>query len=66
KVYLTYGDGTYYNESISTGAFGEFQFDNLQIGQYKVYVLSKNTTTGEMTEVIEQKVKSPKMKASMN
>lgn len=56
RVYLIYGDGTFYNESARTGAFGDFQFDNLQIGEYKVYVMSKDPLTGEMTKQILEKV----------
>ena len=56
RVYLIYGDGTFYNESARTGAFGDFQFDNLQIGEYQVYVMSKDPLTGEMTKQILEKV----------
>jgi hypothetical protein len=56
RVYLIYGDGEYYNESTRTGGDGEFQFENLQIGKYKVYVISKDSITGNMTEKIEQSI----------
>ena len=56
RVYLIYGDGSFYNESARTGAFGDFQFDNLQIGEYQVYVMSKDPLTGEMTKQILEKV----------
>jgi hypothetical protein len=56
RVYLIYGDGTFYNESARTGAFGDFQFDNLQVGEYQVYVMSKAPLTGEMTKQILEKV----------
>jgi hypothetical protein len=56
RVYLIYGDGSFYNESARTGAFGDFQFDNLQVGEYQVYVVSKDPISGEMTEQILEKV----------
>lgn len=56
RVYLIYGDGSFYNESARTGAFGDFQFDNLQVGEYQVYVMSKDPLTGEMTKQIFEKV----------
>lgn len=56
RVYLIYGDGSFYNESARTGAFGDFQFDNLQVGEYQVYVMSKDPLTGEMTKQILEKV----------
>lgn len=46
-VYLIYGDGTSYNETARTGANGEFTFDGLQVGTYKVYALTEDTITGE-------------------
>ncbi len=60
KVYLVYGDGEYYNESTRTGGTGDFQFENLQIGKYKVYVLSMDSVTGNMTQKIEQSVEITK------
>lgn len=56
RVYLIYGDGQFFNESTRTGAFGDFQFDNLQVGDYQVYVMSKDPTTGEMTKQVLQKI----------
>ncbi len=56
RVYLIYGDGSHYHESTRTGADGLFSFDQLQNGQYQVYVLSKDLTTGEMTKTILEKV----------
>ena len=56
RVYLIYGDGKNYNESTRTGADGMYSFDQLQNGEYQVYVLSKDLTTGEMTKTILEKV----------
>jgi len=50
-VYLIYGEGTSFNQSARTGANGEFTFDGLQIGTYKVYALTKDTITGEKTPI---------------
>jgi len=46
-VYLIYGDGTNFNETARTGANGEFTFEGLQVGTYKVYALTEDTITGE-------------------
>lgn len=56
RVYLIYGEGNRYHESTRTGADGLYSFDQLQNGQYQVYVLSKDLTTGEMTKTILEKV----------
>ncbi len=56
RVYLIYGDGKNYNESTRTGADGMYSFEQLQKGEYQVYVLSKDLTTGEMTKTILEKV----------
>jgi hypothetical protein len=56
RVYLIYGDGKNYNESTRTGADGMYSFDQLQKGEYQVYVLSKDLTTGEMTTTKLEKV----------
>jgi hypothetical protein len=50
-VYLIYGDGTNFNESARTGANGEFTFEGLQVGTYKVYALTQDTITGEKTPI---------------
>jgi hypothetical protein len=50
-VFLIYGDGTSYNETARTGANGEFTFDGLQVGTYKVYALTEDTITGEKTPI---------------
>jgi hypothetical protein len=50
-VYLIYADGTTFNETARTGANGEFTFEGLQVGKYKVYALTQDTITGEKTPV---------------
>lgn len=51
RVYLIYGDGENFNESMKTGAGGEFTFDGLNPGTYKVYALSFDPITGEKMPV---------------
>ena len=51
RVYLIYADGTTFNETARTGANGEFTFEGLQVGTYKVYALTQDTITGEKTPV---------------
>jgi hypothetical protein len=52
KVYLIYGDGEMFHETGRTCANGEFMFTNLRKGNYQVYVISKNLSTGEATEKV--------------
>ncbi len=56
RVYLIYGEGNQYHESTRTGADGKYAFDQLQNGNYQVYVLSKDLSTGEMTTTVLEKV----------
>lgn len=56
KVYLIYGEGDHYHEMERTGGDGDFIFPYLRKGEYKVYVVSKNLNTGEMTEKILKEV----------
>ncbi|MEY4487411.1 MAG: hypothetical protein RL440_1958, partial [Bacteroidota bacterium] len=42
NVYICYGENTYASENVKTNTYGEFQFTNLQVGTYKVYVVSEN------------------------
>lgn len=51
RVYLVYGDGEVFNESMKTGAGGEFVFDGLNVGTYTIYALSKDPITGEKVPV---------------
>ena len=51
RVYLIYGESESFNESMKTGAGGEFTFDGLNPGKYKVYALSVDPITGEKLPV---------------
>jgi hypothetical protein len=42
NVYICYGESTFASDNVKTNAYGEFQFSNLQVGSYKVYVVSEN------------------------
>lgn len=41
RVYLCYGENSMPDDDIKTNSQGEFEFKNLQIGTYKVYVISE-------------------------
>jgi len=56
RVYLTYGDNEIFDDSEKTGAQGSFAFRNLQMGKYKVYVLSKDSVTQEYTIPVEKEI----------
>ena len=47
RVYLIYGEGDVFNESVKTGAEGVFTFEGLNPGKYRVYALSTDVTTGQ-------------------
>ena len=51
RIFLIYGDGTIFNETVRTGANGIYTFEKLQVGKYKVYALTENQITGEKTPV---------------
>jgi hypothetical protein len=51
KIYLVYGDNEFYDDDIQTGVNGIFEFKGLQVGNYSVYVYSKDTITGSNTIV---------------
>lgn len=61
KVYLVYGDNDVFGELERTGGNGEYIFNNLTIGSYTVYCVSKDTLVGstitisETVEIIENK-----------
>lgn len=42
NVYICYGENTFASDNVKTNAYGDFQFTNLQVGTYKVYVVSEN------------------------
>ncbi|MDH5767067.1 MAG: hypothetical protein OEZ38_13725, partial [Gammaproteobacteria bacterium] len=46
RVYIIYGDGSYYDESIRTDIDGSFEFTGLRKGSYTIYASSKDTISG--------------------
>jgi hypothetical protein len=42
NVYICFGANTYANDNVKTDANGAFQFNDLQVGTYKIYVVSEN------------------------
>lgn len=53
RVYLKYGEEDFYSESVRTDAQGNYQFKELNRGDYKVFVFSNDTLNpnGPMIEV---------------
>lgn len=52
RVYLCYGEHTIPDDDMKTNNEGEFEFKDLQIGTYKVYVISdKPPVSGEHEEI---------------
>lgn len=45
RVYLVFGDDTYFSEDVRTDANGHYEFKGLNRGSYKVYALSNDTTS---------------------
>lgn len=42
RVYIVYGQNAYYSNSVRTNEVGEFSFEGLRPGSYKVYVLGND------------------------
>lgn len=56
-VYLIYGDDEIYGDKFQTGWDGKYEFKYLQIGKYKVYVMSKskdNSLTNKLVPVFKE------------
>lgn len=49
NVYITYGDNTTVGENVKTSYDGSFEFPYLRKGKYKVFVVSKDTTSPGLT-----------------
>lgn len=56
NVYICYGENTFANDNVKTNAYGDFQFSNLQVGTYKVYVVSENPPIEGQHIEIEQTI----------
>jgi hypothetical protein len=42
NVYICFGENTFASDNVKTNANGAFQFNDLQVGTYKIYVVSEN------------------------
>lgn len=47
RVYLVYGDDTFYSDDVRTDANGHYEFKGLNRGSYKIYALSNDPTSLE-------------------
>ncbi|MCF8203381.1 MAG: hypothetical protein K9J18_09895, partial [Crocinitomicaceae bacterium] len=56
NVYICYGENTFASDNVKTNAYGDFQFTNLQVGTYKVYVVSENPPIDGQHIEIEQTI----------
>ena len=52
NVYITYGDNTAVQENTKTSYDGTFEFPYLRKGKYKVFVVSKDSTSPDLTATI--------------
>lgn len=56
RVYLCYGENTTPDDDIKTNSEGEFEFKNLQIGTYKVYVISETPGLSNQHEEVSKTI----------
>lgn len=49
NVYIIYGDGTAVSEKTKTSYDGTYEFPYLRKGKYKVFVVSKDSTSANLT-----------------
>jgi hypothetical protein len=56
RVYICYGENSYPNDDVRTNAAGEFVFENLQIGTYKIYVISDQANNSNIPVEVGQTV----------
>ena len=49
NVYIIYGDGTAVSDKTKTSYDGSYEFPYLRNGKYKIFVVSKDTTTANLT-----------------
>lgn len=53
QVYIIYGDETAVGNNVRTSYDGSFEFPYLRKGNYKVYVLSKDSTSSALSKTVE-------------
>ncbi|MBM3916321.1 MAG: carboxypeptidase regulatory-like domain-containing protein [Sphingomonadales bacterium] len=56
RVYICYGDDTHPSDDVRTNSNGEFIFENLQVGNYKVYVIGDQANSSNIPEEVSQNV----------
>jgi len=49
NVYIIYGDGTAISEKTKTSYDGTYEFPYLRKGKYKIFVVSKDSTSANLT-----------------
>lgn len=49
RVYIVYGDNTFYGDEVRTGGEGDYEFTNLVKGNYTIYVVSQDTLNPDQT-----------------
>ena len=47
RVYIVYGDDTFYSDDVRTDANGHYEFKGLNRGTYKIYALSDDVSTAQ-------------------
>lgn len=53
NIYIIYGDETGVGKQVKTSYDGTFVFDFLRTGKYKVYALSRDTTSAANAQTVE-------------
>lgn len=53
QVYIIYGDETAVGNNVRTAYDGSFEFPYLRKGNYKVYALSKDSTSSTLSKTVE-------------
>jgi hypothetical protein len=57
RVYIVYGQNAYYSNTVRTNELGEFSFEGLQNGSYKVYVLGNDPQHPNASIKVEKSAK---------
>lgn len=62
NVYITYGDETVVGDNVKTSYDGSFEFPYLRKGKYKVFAVSKDSTSASATKAIIKEIEITKTK----
>lgn len=63
RVYLIYDDEEFYSDDIRTNENGEYEFKGLRKGKYRIYALSKDTTSNGSLMKVEVEAEITKNKS---